>query len=95
MVPQRGREGAEEAVACGKPAVLGDVGGMREVIKDQVNGVVGLRVDARSPEALAAGLEEAAVNKDTWGRKARAYVVRNFSWEKIAKEYVTLYEKLV
>lgn len=86
---------AVEAMACGKPVVLGDVGGMREVIKDSVNGSVGLRVDARTPEVLAAGLEKAAASRDSWGKKARNYVVRNFSWDKIAQEYVKIYEKLV
>jgi len=86
---------AVEAMACGKPVVLGDVGGMREVIKDQVNGVVGIRVDAKSPEVLAAALEKAAMNREAWGAEARSYVVKNFSWDKIAKEYMKLYDKLV
>ncbi|MEW6592091.1 MAG: glycosyltransferase family 4 protein [Candidatus Hadarchaeota archaeon] len=86
---------ALEAMACAKPVVVGDVGGLKEVIKDEINGKAGLRVDAKSVDVLAAGLEKAADNKETWGKNARNYVVRNFSWEKIAKEYVKLYEKLV
>ncbi|MEW6221994.1 MAG: glycosyltransferase family 4 protein [Candidatus Hadarchaeota archaeon] len=85
---------ALEAMACAKPVVVGDVGGLKEVIKDEINGRVGLRVDAKSTELLAAGLAKAVDNRETWGRNARNHVVRNFSWEKIAKEYVKLYDKL-
>ncbi|MEM3401781.1 MAG: glycosyltransferase [Candidatus Hadarchaeales archaeon] len=85
---------ALEAMASGSPVVVGDVGGLREVVDDSVNRKVGVRVDARSPELLAKALSEAVANRKTWGANARKYVVKKFSWKKIALKFQRLYESL-
>lgn len=86
---------ALEAMASGSPVVVGDVGGLREVIDDSANKKVGIRVDCRSPELLADALARTAANREAWGANARRYVVRRFAWKKVAQKFQRLYERLV
>jgi glycosyltransferase involved in cell wall biosynthesis len=85
---------ALEAMASGRPVVVGDVGGLKEVIPDRVNGRVGIRVNCAQPEPLAEALARAAEKADKMGREARKYVCLHFSWEKIALQFDKLYQKL-
>jgi glycosyltransferase involved in cell wall biosynthesis len=86
---------AVESAACGKPIVVGDTGGLREIVNDEVNGKIGARVDGRDPQSIASGLEMAAQNKEKWGPAAREYAVKNFSWMEVARKYVEMYDGLV
>ncbi|GEM_PF-3832721 len=85
---------ALEAMASGKPVVVGDVGGLKEIIPDRVNGKVGIRVDCRQPEPLAEALARAAEKLEKMGKDGRRYVCTYFSWEKIARQFDRLYQKL-
>lgn len=85
---------ALEAMSSGKPVVVGDVGGLREVLPDRVNGRIGSRVDCRRPEPLAEALARAVERGEKWGRGARKYVLQHFSWEKIALQFDRLYQQL-
>ena len=84
---------AVEAQACGKPVVVGSVGGFWENV---LEGITGVHVDGYSASSIAEGLEVAYLNRHTWGRNARSLVLQFFDWNKIVDEYVErLYKPLL
>lgn len=83
-----------EAMACGVPSVVTDVGDCREIL-----GETGILVPPRDPEALAKGLE-ALIKMDSttrfvMGKAARERIVSHFSLPLIAKQYEALYRQLL
>jgi glycosyltransferase involved in cell wall biosynthesis len=82
-----------EAMACGTPCVVTDVGDSAEIVRD-----TGVIVPPRNPAALAAGivrvleLDDAA--REALGRAARARIIAEFSIERIAAQYEALYSEL-
>ena len=82
-----------EAMACGKPVVATDVGGVREAIGDS-----GVIVKARSPKELASKilfLLDRPELRSELSVKARRRVERLFSYEKFLLEYRRLYLELL
>lgn len=80
-----------EALACGLPAVVTDVGGNPDVIRDGVNGRL---VPANDPRALSIAMHELACNEPLRYRladEARRSVVERFDasgmFESIARSY--------
>ena len=69
-----------EALACGTPLVITDVGGAREVVTDASAG----RIVARTPAAIAAAVRELLTNPVSQDEVA-ANAAR-FSWERNAAE---------
>lgn len=65
-----------EALACGTPIVITDVGGAREVIDRPAAG----RLVERTPEAIAAGIRELLANPAPPEQVADA--ARRFTWER-------------
>lgn len=71
---------AVEAMACGIPVVVSDVDGFQEVV---VDGVTGLVVPRKNPEALADGMYRLACDsglRERFGRAGREHVVKNYAW---------------
>jgi glycosyltransferase involved in cell wall biosynthesis len=82
-----------EAMACGRPVVATAVSGSLDVIEDGVNGVL---VPARSPEALATAVDDLLgdpARRDRLGQAARETILAEYTWEAIADEYVRLYRE--
>lgn len=83
---------ALEAMACGRPLIAGDVGGLAEMVLD---GETGLLVPADA-EALAAAILRLAAAPDLGARMAtaaRAYVVKNHSHLRAAQAYAEVYRR--
>jgi glycosyltransferase involved in cell wall biosynthesis len=83
---------ALEAMACGRPVVASDVGGLSELV---VAGETGLLVPPDDPEALAGALLPMLRNPEraaAMGRAGRSRIERGFTWDRIADEYLLLYE---
>lgn len=79
-----------EAMSCGTPVVSTPVGISPDLIKP-FNGVVCSGFDS---ESLKCGIEKALLTKyDT--QEIRQYVVDNYSYDKIAKQYIELYKKVL
>lgn len=75
-----------EAMACARPVVCTDVGGVGEIVED---GVTGCLVPPRDPEQLAARLTQLMGNPDAargMGRLGRLRVESKFSLERSVKE---------
>jgi glycosyltransferase involved in cell wall biosynthesis len=84
-----------EAMAAGLPVVASDVGGVHEVVTDDVTGFL---VPPGEPEALAAPL--AALLKDAdlrerLGAAARADVQARFSVSRVQEEHLALYRRML
>jgi glycosyltransferase involved in cell wall biosynthesis len=84
-----------EAMALGKPVVVTDAGGNRELVED---GKTGRLVSIRDPQALASAIlsllrqpEQAA----EMGRRARETLLLRFSLDRMVHDYETLYEATI
>jgi glycosyltransferase involved in cell wall biosynthesis len=81
---------ALEALASAIPVVASNVGGVPEIIRDGVNGLL---VAPKNAEALAAALRVALTF--TWDRSAVLLSVEKFDWETNAKTVVEILEDCV
>ncbi|TQR21365.1 glycosyltransferase [Psychrobacillus vulpis] len=84
---------AVEAMACGVPVVVSNVGGLPEVVVQDVTGIV---TDKESPEQLATAFKKLARNSDlraAMGQAGVAHVKEHYSWIDNAHYMLSLYEK--
>lgn len=79
-----------EAMACGTPVISYPCSGANDLIKP-FNGIV---CSDFTVEALIDGIKK-AINKQYDCDEIRKYVVENFSYRKIAKQYMQLYENIL
>lgn len=82
---------ALEAMACGKPVVASNTGGLTEIVRD---GETGLLVPPQDPAALANAIKTVLANPPqaaVWGENGRRRVQTNFSSEVIAKRTLEVY----
>ena len=82
---------AAEAGACGKPVVVSDVGGLREIVDDGVTGFVVPRGDYRALAKAIALLLSDQETRERLGRAAREKVMANFTPEKVALRLLKVY----
>jgi len=83
-----------EAMACEKPVVVTNVGGLKEVVKDDT---VGLKVRVGDEEETANAFEKLVLNKDlckTIGQNARQHVLKNYNWDDNLQQMIAEYKKL-
>jgi glycosyltransferase involved in cell wall biosynthesis len=86
---------ALEASACGVPVVVSNVGGLVEVVRD---GVTGLLVPPRNPEAIAASLSKLISDEQLrheMGTAGREFVLKNYEWNETAGRMEQLYQSLL
>jgi glycosyltransferase involved in cell wall biosynthesis len=83
-----------EAMACAKPVVATNAGGVPEIVRE---GETGLLVPMRDPEALARSIKLLLNNKEKakeMGEKGRRRVEENFTIEAHVKKVESLYQVL-
>ncbi|MDZ7744083.1 MAG: glycosyltransferase family 4 protein [Bacteroidota bacterium] len=82
----------QEAMACGTPVVASKYGGIRNFIRNRVDGML---VDPSDAEEFAGVLVE-ILEKDelrkTLGKEGYDTVQREFSWEAIAEKFMKFYQ---
>lgn len=76
-----------EAIACGTPVVIPDVGGAREVVQDASAG----RIVERTPEAIAEAVADLLANPLSAQDVARN--AERFSWDANAAALAAIYQK--
>ncbi len=84
---------ALEANACGKPVVACRVGGVVEVVRDGVNGIL---VEPNSPSELASAIVHLLTREDLreeLGRRGRA-IAEMYDWKRIASMVSELYARV-
>ncbi|MCL5432389.1 MAG: glycosyltransferase [Patescibacteria group bacterium] len=78
-----------EALVCGTPVIAANLGSAAEVI---VEGQTGFIVEPENPDQLAAAVKKAAaINRQT----CRDHVLKNFTLLQMAKNYLSVYEKII
>ena len=84
---------AIEALACGTPVVASKVGGLPEFISDEV----GQLVEVDNPEALAKAIIEEIKNntKETKGKYAHDFALKNYTWKQQVKKVENLYNSIL
>ena len=83
-----------EAMASGKPLVLSDIPGVRDVISSDE----GFIVEPLDPEAIAHALEKIwdyPENAKQMGLKGRERVVSIFSWKKVSKDVEKIFKEII
>jgi glycosyltransferase involved in cell wall biosynthesis len=86
---------ALEAMASGKPVIATEVGGLPEIIKDEVTGLL---VPPRDPTALADAIVRLHSDyslRNSLASQGRALAVERYSWDFIAKKTLTFYRGLL
>jgi len=84
-----------EAMACGKPVIASDNSSLSEIIRHGETGLL-CKTDAIDEFCDAARLLASAPDLvEKMGAVARAHVMKNFTREKMAEEYIRLYEKIL
>jgi len=78
-----------ESLACGTPVVATNVGGIPDLINED-NGIL---VPPKDPKILAKKIEE-ALNRD-WDREIIAKEGQKRTWDKVAKQVIEVYEKVL
>ena len=84
-----------EAMACGKPVISTNAGGVPDYFKDKE---VGFLVEPANVDDLADAMEKFLNNHDLvdkMGQRARKYVIRNFTWDITAKKMIIAYQELL
>ena len=88
-------KGLIEAAACGRALVASDIPGCREVIVDGLNGFL---VPPKQVVPLADAIEKIIINKrlmERMGKESRKIAENYFSAEKINRETIFEYNKLI
>ena len=84
-----------EAMSCGIPVVVTNVGGLKEVVKDDS---VGLKVNVADVDATIAVIERLINDKELYNKisvNARKHVIENYNWDDNLKQMITEYSKLL
>ena len=84
-----------EASACGLPVIVTNVGGLPEVVEDQITGLI---VDKGDAQMAASAMEELVLNpvkRAAMGRAGRTRVERCYDWESNVNSMVDVYQTLL
>ncbi len=84
-----------EAMSCGKPVIVSDIPGVREVITDNVEGVL---VPPMDEKILSEKINLLLSNKEMrkrMGDSGRKKVEEKFSWDKVIQKIEKVYEEAV
>jgi glycosyltransferase involved in cell wall biosynthesis len=82
-----------EALAAGRPVVSTDVGGVKDVVEDGVNGYLVASGDAPGLAKHLFGLAGDPKKRDEFGRNGRRKVLQKYSKERLVKDIKALYEE--
>jgi len=84
-----------EAMACGKPVIVSNVGGLKEIVCDNS---VGLKVDVGSVEQTVEAIEKLVSDKTLYNeisKKSREYAVEHYNWDHNINQMIFAYESLI
>jgi L-malate glycosyltransferase len=84
-----------EAMACSKPVVVTNVGGLKDLVN---NDTLGLKVEIRNEEQTVAAIESLILDKAKYSEIAvnsRDHVMKNYDWDKNIEQMIQLYNQLL
>ncbi|PIX95484.1 MAG: glycosyltransferase family 4 protein, partial [Ignavibacteria bacterium CG_4_10_14_3_um_filter_37_18] len=82
-----------EAMACAKPVIVSDAGGLPEVVKKNVTGLI---VERKNSVQTSNAIEELLLNKDMrlkFGANGRERVKNKYSLEDSVSQMIKVYEQ--
>jgi D-inositol-3-phosphate glycosyltransferase len=85
---------ALEAMACGTPVIVSDVGGLSQLVRHNVTGIL---VRVKDPPAMADAIQRLLTNdvvRRRMGTRAACYA-EDYSWTKIVDKLIRVYEELL
>ncbi|OGX40804.1 MAG: hypothetical protein A2984_01765 [Omnitrophica WOR_2 bacterium RIFCSPLOWO2_01_FULL_41_12] len=82
-----------EAMAAGVCVIGTDVGGIKSLIQDGVNGLVVKPADARGLSAVISGLLKDSPKRESLAREGQRFIAQNFSQEKMVSETERVYSE--
>lgn len=83
-----------EAAACSNPAVVSNVGGLPEIVDDNVTGLV---VPPADPQKAAEAIEKLILNKELYAKisvAARKKVENSYNWDDNVEQMIKIYKNL-
>lgn len=84
-----------EAMASGLVVVSSNIGGVQSLIRDRLNGVLFISGDSNDLADKLIEVMDPLESSRELGREAREYMKVNYAFEKIAGEYVALYQNVL
>ena len=84
-----------EAMACEKPVIVTNVGGLKEIVNSDA---VGLKVEVGDVDQTAAAIEKLLTDKKLYKEiavNARQHVAKKYNWENNLQQMITEYNKLI
>jgi N-acetyl-alpha-D-glucosaminyl L-malate synthase BshA len=86
---------ALEAMACGKPVISSDAGGLPEVVKDGVTGFVLPIGDVNGMAEKAIELVSDAAMYERFSRQAMERAYHTFCYKDITRQYEAIYQRVL
>lgn len=84
----------QEAASAGLPVVASDLQGIKDALVNGRNGILVPPKDEQAFEKELTKLIESPQERREFGANARTYTLREYGWDRIADEYVRVYERL-
>jgi len=84
-----------ESSSCGNPVIVSEVGGLPEVVKNNVTGLIVPKEDIKS---TALAIEKLVLNKrlrKELGRNGREHVLKNYNLELCTQKMVLIYKEIM
>jgi glycosyltransferase involved in cell wall biosynthesis len=84
-----------EAMACEKPVVVTNVGGLKDLVKNET---LGMKVGVRNEEQTIAAIEQLISDKELYSQiasNARKHVIENYKWNTNLEEMIKIYNGLL
>jgi glycosyltransferase involved in cell wall biosynthesis len=84
-----------EAMACGKPVIASNIGGVPEIVLNNVTGLLVERGDIQGLAKAICTLIEKESLRLQMSKRASAFVQRHFTWRSVAKRTILAYTKVL
>ncbi|MEK6943396.1 MAG: glycosyltransferase family 4 protein [Nanoarchaeota archaeon] len=84
-----------EAMSSGCAVIGTDVGGIKFVIKNSVNGIIIKQKSSDKISKAVVSLLDNPKKRELLGKNASAFVKNNYSWQEISKKFEDLYKKVL
>ena len=84
-----------EAMACGTCVIGSSSGGIKEIIKDNVNGLIFQEKNSKELAHKIIKVLKDSKLRERLGKNGLIYARQNYKWDKISNKFLELYGKLL